>query len=107
MTTIPPMTKAVLSTRTCKERPTPLSVSNNILLPPSFSKPYTPNLEYPTLKSPQKIFFLCQPLLLHHLQNLPLQQFNDISDLKTLMKSLFEQMGTMISLLTTVLTTLK
>jgi hypothetical protein len=35
--------------------------------------------------------------------NLPLQQFN-ISDLKTLMKSLFEQMGTMVNLLTTVLT---
>jgi hypothetical protein len=39
--------------------------------------------------------------------NQPLQQFNDISDLKDLMKSLFEQMGTMINLLTTVLTKLK
>jgi hypothetical protein len=35
--------------------------------------------------------------------NLPLQQFNDISDLK----NLFEQMGTMMNLLTTVLTKLK
>jgi hypothetical protein len=34
-------------------------------------------------------------------------QSNDISDLKALMKSLFEQMGTMINLLTTVLTKLK
>jgi hypothetical protein len=39
--------------------------------------------------------------------NHPLQQFNDISDLKALMKSLFEQTGTMINLLTTVLTKLK
>jgi hypothetical protein len=39
--------------------------------------------------------------------NLPLQQFNDISDLKTLMKILSEEIGTMINLLTTVLIKLK
>jgi hypothetical protein len=38
--------------------------------------------------------------------NIPLQQFNGISDLKTLMTKLFEQMGTMMNLLTTVLTKL-
>jgi hypothetical protein len=50
MATIPPITKAVPFTRTYKERPTPLSALNSILLPPSFSKLYTPSLEYPTLK---------------------------------------------------------
>jgi hypothetical protein len=103
MATTPPITKAVPSTRTCKERPTLLSVPNNILLPPSFSKPYTPNLEYQiTSKNlpPMPTPVPTPPA------NLPLQQFNDISDLKTLITSLFEEMGTMINLLTTVLTKL-
>jgi hypothetical protein len=39
--------------------------------------------------------------------NHPLQQFNDILDLKALMKNIFKQMGTMINLLTTVLTKLR
>jgi hypothetical protein len=38
--------------------------------------------------------------------NHPHQQTSDIQDLKDMMKSLFEQMGTMIILLTTVLTEL-
>jgi hypothetical protein len=37
----------------------------------------------------------------------PYQQTNDIQDLKNMMKSLFEQMVTMLYLLTTVLTKLK
>jgi hypothetical protein len=36
--------------------------------------------------------------------NQPFQQTNDIQDLKNMMKTLFEQMGTMLNLLTTVLT---
>jgi hypothetical protein len=39
--------------------------------------------------------------------NQPQQQSNDISDLKALMKSLFEQMGTTINLLATVLAELQ
>jgi hypothetical protein len=39
--------------------------------------------------------------------NQPQQQSNDFYDLKALMKSLFEQMGTMINFLTTLLTKLK
>jgi hypothetical protein len=39
--------------------------------------------------------------------NQPPQQSNDILDFKALMKGLFEEMGTMINLLTTVLTKLK
>jgi hypothetical protein len=39
--------------------------------------------------------------------NQPLQQTSDVQDLKNMMKSLFEQMGTMLNLLTTVLTKLK
>jgi hypothetical protein len=35
------------------------------------------------------------------------QQTSDIQDLKNMMKSLFEQMGTMLNLLTTVLTKFK
>jgi hypothetical protein len=35
------------------------------------------------------------------------QQTNDIHDLKNIMKSLFEQLGTMLNLLTTMLTKLK
>jgi hypothetical protein len=35
------------------------------------------------------------------------KQTNDMQDLKNMMKSLFEQMGTMLNLLTTVLTKLK
>jgi hypothetical protein len=102
MATILPITRAVRSTRTCKGRPTPL----RILLPPSFSKPYTPRLEYlaqitsknlPPTPTPEPA-----PPVTH-----PLQQFNAISDLKALVKSLFEQMGTIINLLTTVLTKLK
>jgi hypothetical protein len=37
----------------------------------------------------------------------PLQQTSDIQDFKNMMKSLFEQMGTMLNLLITVLTKLK
>jgi hypothetical protein len=37
----------------------------------------------------------------------PLQQTSDIHDLKDMMKRLFEQMSTMLNLLTTVLTKLK
>jgi hypothetical protein len=36
--------------------------------------------------------------------NQPLQQTSDIQDLKNMMKSLFEQMGTMLNPLTTMLT---
>jgi alpha-L-fucosidase len=39
--------------------------------------------------------------------NQPLQQTSDIQDLKNMMKSLFEQVGTRLNLLTTVLTKLK
>jgi hypothetical protein len=39
--------------------------------------------------------------------NQPLQQTSDIQELKNMMKSLFEQMETMLNLLTTVLTKLK
>jgi ABC-type lipoprotein release transport system permease subunit len=39
--------------------------------------------------------------------NQPHQQTSDIQDLKNMTKSLFEQMGTMLNLLTTVLTKLK
>jgi hypothetical protein len=39
--------------------------------------------------------------------NQPQQQSNDISDLKALLKNLFDQMGTMLNFLTTVLTKLK
>jgi hypothetical protein len=39
--------------------------------------------------------------------NRPLQQTSDAQDLKNMMKSLFEQMGTMLNLLTTVFTELK
>jgi hypothetical protein len=39
--------------------------------------------------------------------NQPHQQTSDIQELKTMLKSLFEQMGTMLNLLTTVLTKLK
>jgi hypothetical protein len=39
--------------------------------------------------------------------NQPLQQISDIQDLKNMMKRLFEQMGNMLNLLTTVLTKLK
>jgi hypothetical protein len=35
------------------------------------------------------------------------QQASDMQDLKNMMKSLFEQMGTMLNILTTVLTKLK
>jgi hypothetical protein len=35
------------------------------------------------------------------------QQTSDIQELKNMMKSLFEQMGTMLNLLTTMLTKLK
>jgi hypothetical protein len=86
MATIPPITKAVPPTRTYKERPTPgetyAQITSKNLSPAPTPAPAPP-------------------------ANLPLQQFNDISDLKTLMKSLFEQMGTMINLLTTALTKLK
>jgi hypothetical protein len=39
--------------------------------------------------------------------NQPHQQTSDIQELKNMMKSLFEQMGNMLNLLTTVLTKLK
>jgi hypothetical protein len=39
--------------------------------------------------------------------NQPLQQASDIQDLKNMTKSLFEQMGNMLNLLTAVLTELK
>jgi hypothetical protein len=39
--------------------------------------------------------------------NQPLQQTSDIQDLKNMIESLFEQMGTMLNFLTTVLTKLK
>jgi hypothetical protein len=39
--------------------------------------------------------------------NQPHQQTSDIQDLKNMMKSLFEQMGTILNLLTTMLTKLK
>jgi hypothetical protein len=39
--------------------------------------------------------------------NQPLQQTSDIQDLKNMIKSLFEQMGTMLNFLTTVLNKLK
>jgi hypothetical protein len=40
-------------------------------------------------------------------RNQPHQQTRDIQDLKNVMKSLFEQMGSMLNLLTTVLTKTK
>jgi hypothetical protein len=101
--TIPPITKAVPSTTNCKERPTPLSVPNNILLPQSLHT--QPGVSYAKITS--KMLLPTITPAPTPPANFPLQQFNDISDLKTLMTSLFEQMGTMINLHTTVLTKLK
>jgi hypothetical protein len=76
---------------------------HQVILPPSFSKPYTPisyaqvtSKNLPPTPTPEPT----PPT------NLPLQQFNGIPDLKTLITRLFEQMGTIKNFLTTVLTKL-
>jgi hypothetical protein len=92
-----------------KKKTYPLSEPNSTLLPPSSKKPSTLSPEYLINKPPLKIFLLPLPLPLRlpPPANRPQQPSNDISELTALVKNLFDQMGTLLNLLTTVLTKLK
>jgi hypothetical protein len=78
----------------------PFSESYSILLPPSYNRPSTSSQESHMLKSPQKSSYYTNPAPVPP-ANQPQQQSNNISELKALLKKLFDQLGTLLHLLLT------
>jgi hypothetical protein len=89
-----------------KKKPTPLNEPKSTLLLPSYKKPSTQPGESYTQITSQNLPTTPIPAPAPP-ANQPQQQSNGISELTALVKNLFDQMGTLLNLLTTVLTNLK